>query len=127
MDIKVYRKETVSQPDGDLDVLVPDVIDIYPDFSGGDDVLANCEGIEDEEEVLQEVVLSTIFQRGLDPVVQEDGIQWSEALVGEVSVPELVTQLEEAVEAVSDTASIEFSTVTAGDGKDYLTFSVKAV
>lgn len=32
MDLKVYRKEEVSQPDGTINILKPDIIDIYPDI-----------------------------------------------------------------------------------------------
>lgn len=126
MDIKVYHKETVPQPQGDVDVLLPDVIDIFPVFNSDEESLSNCSTIEDKEEALQAVAMATIFQRGLDPVDRNDGVQWGESLLGEVSVPQLITQLQEAVEKVSSTSSIEFSTINV-EGKDYLVYKVRAV
>lgn len=127
MDIKVYHKETVSQPSGSIDVLEPDIIDIYPQFDTSGNSLEGCDTVEGDEETLQEVVVATIWQRGLDPIDSEDGVQWAEAILGEVTVPQIITELQDAVSEVSETSSIEFSTVTGTDGKEHLTYTVKAV
>ena len=65
--------------------------------------IVTCETLEDDSNDLieQECALATIFQRGLDPLDLEDGVQWSETLLGEVNVIQLMEQLVQAVSEVS--------------------------
>ena len=175
MDLKVYRKEEVIQPDGTLNVLKPDIIDIYPEmlelvsenqvqneiwsldklqyladvkikdgkliinsdniiYENGiiyikitENKLYNAQILEDnsEELLLQECALATIWQRGLDPVEPEDGIRWSQALLGEVNPLQLIEDINNAVENVTNSVIVEVSTVTSINGQEYLSFKLK--
>lgn len=138
MDVKVYQKEEVYQPSGTAEVLTPGIIDIIPiivesssseNSSESVEQLVGCELVEDNTRELteQECALATIFQRGLDPVDVEDGIQWSEALLGEVNVLQLMEQIVEAVSRVSLHVNVEFSTVTTETGQTVLSYALKEV
>lgn len=177
MDVKVYKKEEVFQPQGNTQVLVPDVIDIIPTIIeaqttgdihnnvwsleqlrrvadvrieenrliiNSDDVtyengnlyvtlteeqLVGCEILDDgtQELLEQECALATIFQRGLDPLDLEDGIQWSEALLGEVNVLQLMEQITDVVSAVSAHVKVEFTTIKTENNQEVLVFSLKEV
>lgn len=172
MDVKVYKKEEVLQPEGNEYVYVPDVIDIIPTiiessvesvrnnvwtleqlkrvadvevrdnkliinsdkvryengnlyatFTG--EQIVTCDLVEDKEEVEQSCALATIFQRGLDPLDMEDGIRWSEAILGETSVIQLMDDITNAVEKTSTAVTVVFDTVTDANGNSYLTYSLK--
>ena len=175
MDLKVYRKEEVIQPDGTLNVLKPDIIDIYPEmlelvsenqvqneiwsldklqyladvkikdgkliinsdniiYENGiiyikitENKLYNAQILEDDSEelLLQECALATIWQRGLDPVEPEDGIRWSQALLGEVNPLQLIEDINNAVESVTNSVIVEVGTVTSINGQEYLSFKLK--
>lgn len=91
--------------------------------------LISCETLEDGSHDLleQECALATIFQRGLDPLDVEDGIQWSEVLLGEVSVLQLMEQIVDAVSQVSLHVTVEFSTVQTESGQSVLSYSLKEI
>ena len=175
MDLKVYRKEEVIQPDGILNVVKPDIIDIYPELIetgkvnlvkdeilsldilkyyadieikddkleiNSDDIiyndnvlylkikgisLSNASILEDnsEELLLQECALATIWQRGLDPVEPEDGIRWTQALLGEVNPLQLIEDVNNAVENVTNSVAVEVGTVTSINGQEYLSFKLR--
>lgn len=175
MDLKVYRKEEVIQPDGTLNVLKPDIIDIYPEmleivsenqvqneiwsldklqylaevkikdgkliinsdniiYENGiiyikitENKLYNAQILEDDSEelLLQECALATIWQRGLDPVEPEDGIRWTQALLGEVNPLQLIEDVNNAVENVTNSVIVEVGTVTSINGQEYLSFKLK--
>ena len=175
MDLKVYRKEEVIQPDGTLNVLKPDIIDIYPEmlelvsenqvqneiwsldklqyladvkikdgkliinsdniiYKNGiiyikitENKLYNAQILEDDSEelLLQECALATIWQRGLDPVEPEDGIRWSQALLGEVNPLQLIEDINNAVENVTNSVIVEVGTVTSINGQEYLSFKLR--
>lgn len=175
MDLKVYRKEEVIQPDGILNVVKPDIIDIYPelietgkvnlvkdeilsldilkyyaDIEIKDDKLeinsdviiykdndlylkikgislSNASILEDDSEelLLQECALATIWQRGLDPVEPEDGIRWTQALLGEVNPLQLIEDVNNAVENVTNSVAVEVGTVTSINGQEYLSFKLR--
>lgn len=175
MDVKVYKKEEVLQPQGSEYVYVPDVIDIIPTIieaeSTGDirnhvwnlkqlknvadvnivdgkliinsdkvryengnlyvtlteEQIIGCEVLEDDSKELleQECSLATIFQRGLDPLDMEDGIRWSESILGEISVIQLMDDITNAVEKTSTAVTVVFDTVTDTNGNSYLTYSLK--
>lgn len=177
MDFKVYKKEEVYQPQGQAEVLVPDIIDIVPTVieapSTGDirghvwsleqlkkvadvsvvdgklvinsdsvryengnlyvtlteEQIVSCEILEDDSHDLleQECALATIFQRGLDPLDVTDGIQWSEVLLGEVNILQLMEQITEAVSKVSVHVKVNFTTTRLENGQSVLSYSIKEV
>lgn len=174
MDLKVYRKEEVSQPDGSKSVLKPDIIDIYPIIAEAEatdsikrniwsleklkriadvkiednkliinsenvkyedgkllvslmeDKLLNAEILEDgtKELTLQQCALATIFQRGLDPLDENDGIRWSQALLEEINTLQLMEDIIDAVANQTSTVVVNFDTVRGNDGRDYLTYNL---
>lgn len=127
MDVKVYKKEEVLQPSGVAEVLTPDIIDIVPVEQEGS--IVNAELLDDNSHDLleQECALATIFQRGLDPLDLTDGVQWSEVLLGEVNVLQLMEQLTQAVSRVSLHVKVDFSTVRTESGQNVLTYSLREV
>lgn len=134
MDLKVYKKETVSQPSGAEDIYVPSVIDIYPiiDESSGTKVLTGAEILSEINGQTQECVeqacsLATIWQRGLDPLDLTDGNRWSELYLNEINVIQIMEDLTASVENVSPSVTIEFDTVEGADGKTYFSYKLKVV
>ena len=128
MDLKVYRKEEVIQPDGILNVVKPDIIDIYPELLELNNTkLTDASILEDDSEelLLQECALATIWQRGLDPVEPEDGIRWSQALLGEVNPLQLIEDVNNAVESITNSVIVEVGTVTSINGQEYLSFKLR--
>ncbi len=129
MDIKVYKKETVSQPLGDENVFVPDIIDIIPQLETIDDVetIANCETVEGRDEIEQACALATIFQKGLDPLDVDDGIRWSQAIREEISVMQLIQDIIDAVNKVTSSVKVVFDTVEDENGNSYLSYKLLEV
>lgn len=135
MDLKVYKKENVLQPNGTSeDVYVPDTIDIYPVLlskESGKEILKNAEILDDtdnfEELMEQSVALSTIWQRGLDPLELNDGNRWSELYLGEINVVQIMEDLTNSVESVSPSVSIDFDTISDSEGNSYFSYKIKVV
>lgn len=131
MDVKVYQKEEVKQPEGSEYIYVPDVIDIIPvidDSSGTEVITGAVELLDDDKELLeQQCALATIFQRGLDPLDLADGIRWSEAILGEISVVQLMDDITNAVAKASTMVTVAFDTVTDSEGRSYLTYTLKEI
>lgn len=136
MDVKVYKKEEVKQPSGTSFIYVPDVIDIIPELienSTLDDVrdkeqLVNAVTVESDKEIIEQAcALATIFQRGLDPLDLDDGIQWTEAILEEVNSVELMQQIINSVSQVSSSVKVVFDTVTDKDGNSLLTYKITEV
>lgn len=131
MDIKVYQKEEVKQPEGNEYVYVPDIIDIIPiidDSSGTEVITGAVELLDDSRDLLeQQCALATIFQKGLDPLDPTDGIRWSEAILGEISVIQLMDDITNAVTKASTMVTVAFDTVTDSDGRSYLTYTLKEI
>ena len=80
-----------------------------------------------EELLLQECALATIWQRGLDPLDLEDGIRWSETLLGEINSLQLIQDITEAVANVTNTVSVVFDVVEDSKGNSLLTYTLKEV
>lgn len=134
MDLKVYKKETVSQPSGTEDVYVPSVIDLYPiiDESSGTPVLKGAEILDEldnqTEECLEQICsLATIWQKGLDPLDLNDGNRWSELYLNEINIIQIMEDLTNSIEKVSPSSSVEFDTVQGTDGKTYFSYKLKVV
>lgn len=132
MDVKVYKKEEVLQPSGAEYVYVPDVIDIIPIIttdSEGNEILTGAVELNDDASELleQECALATIWQRGLDPLDVNDGIRWSETILEEISVLQLMEEITEAVSRVSASVLVVFDTVTDSSGNSYLTYKLQEV
>ena len=133
MDVKVYKKEEVRQPSGTEYVYVPDVIDIIPNIvtntDTGEEIITGAVELENDSKDLleQECAIATIKQKGLDPLDKEDGIQWSETLLGEVNVIQLMEDIQSAIEQTTTSVVVIFDTVTDSEGRSYLTYTLQEV
>lgn len=130
MDIKVYKKEEVKQPDGSEYVFMPNIIDLIPDIVETDEgeVITGCTLIEDpKEELEQQCALATIWQKGLDPLDLESGIRWSQAILEEINSLQLVQDIIDAVADVTTTVVVSFDVVEDDNGQQYLTYKLTEV
>ena len=131
MDVKVYQKEEVKQPEGTIEVFKPSIIDMIPIETVTEEgtTIVNFEVLEDDSKELleQQCALATIFQRGLDPLDLEDGIQWSETLLGEVTPIQLIDQIQSAVASVTTSVIVEFDTVKDINGNELLVYKLRSV
>lgn len=131
MDIKVYKKETVKQPSGTSYVISPDIIDLYPIISkdeNDNEIITGAEEITEEKDLVEQAcALATIWQKGLDPLDLEEGIRWSEAILEEINVVQLMEDITNAVAEITPTVEVVFNTVTDDNGNSYLQYTLKAV
>lgn len=90
--------------------------------------LDNAVVLTDENDLIeQECALATIWQKGNDPVDTDEGISWSECLLGEINVVQIMQQLVEAVQKITLTVKVSFDAVTDNDGQTFLSYTLKAV
>lgn len=89
--------------------------------------MISVELAEDRDELEQQCSLATIWQRGLDPLAEEEGIRWSEVLLGEINVVQLMNDITDALAEVSNSIAVVFSTVRGKDGQEYLTYKIQSV
>lgn len=131
MDVKVYKKETVKQPSGTSYVISPNIIDLYPVITKGEndnEIISGAEELTDEDALVEQAcTLATIWQKGLDPLDLEEGIRWSEAILEEINVVQLMEDITNAVAEITPTVEVVFNTVTDDNGNSYLQYTLKAV
>lgn len=127
MDLKVSLKETRLQPEGLVDVYIPDVFEIYPEYDVDGVTILGAPVYDSSEEQQQSSLFASIKQRGSDPINPEQGVQWAECLIGEVDPALLVTQIKQAVRDVSANCDVVFSTRRGTDGVSYLAYEIKVV
>ena len=112
MDFKTSRKESRVMPEGKTDVLVDNTCDFYPIFADDlryiaveglpvknrENLIVDVEILNDtREELLDRALFAMMKQRGNDPIEPEDGVQWAEAIMGDVSPITIVQQVISAV------------------------------
>jgi hypothetical protein len=145
MDVKISRKEMRMQPEGPVEVLVDNIFDLYPVYAddprydgqdlyiGQDRVLEqdrkniimDIEVIDgDRAELLDRAMFALVKQRGMDPIEPEDGVQWAEAVIGEVPAPVIVQQVQLSVSEEGPGVRAHSSTIKSV-GKEYLTFKIE--
>lgn len=131
MDLKVYEKETVSQPQGAENVYVPNIIDLIPEIqtdSLGNEIITNASILTKNNDIIEQMCgLSTIWQKGLDPLDLEDGVRWSEALLEEINVVQLMEDLTNAVAQITPTVNVVFATAVTDSGQTVLKYTLKVV
>ena len=131
MDVKVYKKETVKQPSGTSYVISPNIIDLYPVITKDEnenEIISGAEELTDEDALIEQAcALATIWQKGLDPLDLEEGIRWSEAILEEINVVQLMADITNAVAEITRTVEVVFNTVTDDNGNSYLQYTLKAV
>jgi hypothetical protein len=145
MDIKVSRKETRMQMEGPVEVLVDNVFDLYPVFADdprydGQDIYIGQDLISKEDrknvimdmeivdgdraELLDRAMWALVKQRGGDPVDPEDGNQWAEAVIGEVSAPVIIQQVHASVSEEGPGVRVVPGTVV-NNGRENLIFKIE--
>ena len=84
--------------------------------------------LTDEDALIEQAcALATIWQKGLDPLDLEEGIRWSEAILEEINVVQLMEDITNAVAEITPTVEVVFNTVTDDNGNSYLQYTLKAV
>jgi hypothetical protein len=145
MDFKVSRKERRMQPEGPVEVLTDNVFDLYPvcaddpryagqDIYAGQDrvpeqdrknIIMDVEMLDDARaELLDRAMFALVKQRGMDPVEPQDGIQWAEAVIGEVIAPVIIQQVYAAVSREGPGVRVVPGTVV-NSGKENLIFRIE--
>jgi hypothetical protein len=145
MDVKVSRKETRMQPDGPAEVLVDNVFDLYPvyaddpRYNGRDiyigntlvppeerhNIIMDAETLDDDRtELLDRAMFAMVKQRGNDPAEPDDGIQWAEAVMGEVIAPVIIRQIHASVAEEGPGVRAVPGTVL-NNGKENLVFKIE--
>ena len=129
MDFKVSQKAEMYQPQGTVDVLVNGIFDLYlvehtdeDDQKWIDDVIT----LVDEEEERDRVMFSILRQRGQDPMNPGEGIQWVEAMMTEIPVPLLMSQITNAAAQENSYVNIVFETVVI-NGQSQLTIAINGI
>lgn len=90
--------------------------------------IIGCEIIEEDNDIIEQAcALATIWQKGLDPLDREVGIRWSEALLDEINVVQLMEDITNAVAEITPTVTVVFDTITDANGNQYLKYTLKAV
>lgn len=91
--------------------------------------ILTVETLDDDSKDLDEqrCTLATIFQKGLDPLDVEDGIRWSEAILGEINSLQLIEDIQSSLSKESLTAKVEFNTVTDAKGNSFLSYKINGV
>lgn len=144
MDFKVSRKKPRVYKDGPVEVLMNNTCDLFPifgndpRFAGQDiytttgkvapqdrkNIIMDVEILDDSyTELLDRSLFATMKQRGGDPTEPDDGIQWAEAVLGEVPPSLIVQQVQRAVAEEGPGVNIEASTVKNGN-KENLVFKI---
>jgi hypothetical protein len=145
MDFKTSRKETRMQPNGPVDVLVDNICDLYPIFGNdprynGQDMYIGQNKVPDEDrkniimdvemlddnrtELLDRALFALLKQRGQDPIEPQDGVQWAEAVIGEVTAPVIIQQVHRAVSEEGPGVRVTQTTVKNGS-KENLVFKIE--
>jgi hypothetical protein len=145
MDIKVSRKEARMQPEGPVEVLVDNIFDLYPIYADdpryngqvlyiGQDraseqdrknIIMDVEMLDgDRVELLDRAMFALVKQRGMCPVEPQDGVQWAEAVIGEVIAPVIVQQVHASVSEEGPGVRVVPRTI-ARNGKENLVFKIE--
>lgn len=89
--------------------------------------IVTCDIVENKQMLEQQCALATIFQKGLDPLAPDEGIRWSESILGEVSTLQLIQDIVNAVANVSSTVLVTFDVVEDDNGNSYLSYKLSEV
>jgi hypothetical protein len=127
VDLRVSRKETRLQPSGAVEVLTSNVFDLYPVYSPTDpNLIMDVEMLDDDrEELLDRAMFGTVKQRGADPLDIYSGVQWAEAVLGEVSIPVVQLQIQGEIQQEGPGVTVTYDTVVSPSGKQYFQYAVK--
>ena len=115
MDIKVSQKEQMYQPTGAVDVITSGINDFFlleETDELGQKWITDIEILDDFlEEEKDRAVFAVIRQRGQDPMLPSEGIQWAESMMSEIPVPLLMQQIMDAAVKESQYVNVTFETI----------------
>ena len=130
MDIKVSQKEQMYQPSGLVDVITSGINDFFlieETDDQGQQWIYDIEIIDDFlEEEKDRVVFVVIRQRGQDPMLPYEGVQWAESMMSEIPVPLLMQQIMDAAVKESQYVNVSFETITV-NGEEQLSIRFNTV
>lgn len=89
--------------------------------------LVSADLVDGDGEIEQACALATIWQKGLDPLDLESGVRWSEVMLEEVDVVQLIDDITKAVSAVTPTVTVVFDIIVDKDGNQRLSYKLQAV
>lgn len=129
MDIKLSEKVAMYQPNGPVDVLVDGVFDFYlkehiDEF--GQKWIDDLETLDGMDEEQDRVMFAILRQRGQDPISPGEGVQWAEAMMSEIPVPLLMSQITDAAANESSYVNVGFTSIIV-DGKPQLSIAINAM
>ena len=145
MDVKVSRKERRTYKDGPVEVLLDNACDFFPLFADDpryinqkifigqkkitstedrQNTIVDIETLDDDRaERLDRAMFALMKQRGADPVELSDGVQWAEAVLGEVQPSLILQQAQRSVAEEGAGVRAEAYTVKNGN-KETLAFKI---
>ena len=130
MDIKVSQKEKMYQPKGTVDVITSGINDFFlieETDETGQKWITDVECIIDPlEEEKDRAVFAVIRQRGQDPIAPGEGVQWAEAMLGEIPVPLLMQQIIDAAGKESQFVNVSFETIKV-NGQEQLSIRFNTI
>ena len=104
-----------------------DIFDVYPTIST-DNFIEDLELLtEDVECFKQEALFASLQQLGSDPLLPSQGVRWAQALLGEVQSDVLLNDIKNAVQGVSTSCAVVFTSAQGSDGNSYLVYDIKVV
>ena len=123
MDVSIYTKETVLQPEsGTAEAYVDGIFDFKLAEDGG--VITGAQTVEGTAELKQQAVIASLKQKGSDPLALEDGVQWAQSIIGETAVSVIMSQIQTAVYSVSTSLSVSFTIDSEGNLGYYIEVTV---
>lgn len=123
MDVSIYTKETVLQPEsGTAEAYVDGIFDFKLVEDGG--VITGAQTVEGTAELKQQAVIASLKQKGSDPLALEDGVQWAQSIIGETAVSVIMSQIQTAVYSVSTSLSVSFTIDNEGNLGYYIEVTV---
>jgi hypothetical protein len=126
MDFRINNREKRFSVDGAGEVMLDNSCELYPIFDEEDDnLIVDVEVVDGETaELLDRAAFAMVKQRGMDPIDPNDGVQWAEYSIGEVSAPVILAQIASAVGAEGPGVKVDTGSVYM-NGEQYASFTVK--
>jgi hypothetical protein len=94
--------------------------DTYTSVTGSDIL----EGVD---ELQQAALFASVKQKGSDPLNSEDGVQWAELMLGEISTGAIIVQVKSAVRDVSVNCDVAFTAESDESGNTFLSYQLQVV
>lgn len=102
------------------------VFDVYPVYSLSDpNLIVDVEVLDDDRvELLDRAMFAAVKQRGADPLDTTSGVQWAQAVLGEVTTTSIMRQVEAEVAKEGPGVQVTFDTITDTSGRQTMQFAI---